>query len=318
MSSFVPLTFPAGTATLASKPAVASKLSGVGTAIVTPFSGTNGVDLDIESLNRLIDSQISGGLDFIVPMGTTGECPTVSHAEHELVIKTTVERVAGRIPVVAGAGSNSTAEAISLTAFAKKCGADAVLLVNPYYNKPNQEGLYMHFKAIAEATDMPIVLYNIPSRCGITMQPETVARLWNDCSQIVAIKEATGSLDIASKIRELCPIPILSGDDTLTLPLMSIGGCGVVSVLSNIAPELVKSIVDNAASGNWAEAGANHIRLHRLMRTMFIDTNPVPVKVAAAEMGIISSAEVRLPMAPINEGSRKILMSCLKDYGLVE
>ena len=269
MSSFAStITYPEGTATLASKPAVAARLAGVGTAIVTPFMNDGGEDLDVNSLNNLIDAQIAGGVDFIVPVGTTGECPTLSHEEHELVVKTTVDRVAGRIPVVAGAGSNSTKEAVSLTLFAKKVGADAVLQVNPYYNKPSQEGLYQHHGKIAEATDMPIVLYNIPSRCGITMQPETVARLWNDYPQIVAIKEATGSLDIASKIRELCPIPILSGDDTLTLPLMSIGGCGVVSVLSNIAPELVKSIVDNAASGNWTEAGANHIRLHKLMRTV--------------------------------------------------
>ena len=167
-----------------------------------------------------------------MPMGTTGECLTVSHEEHELVIKVTVDRVAGRMPVVAGAGSNSTSEA-TLTAFAKKCGADAVLLVNPYYNKPNQEGLYLHFKAIADATDMPIVLYNIPSRCGITMQPETVARLWNECPQVVAIKAVHRIAGYCEQDPRALPNSYSSGDDTLTLPLMSVGGCGV-SVLSTL------------------------------------------------------------------------------------
>ena len=306
------------TATLASKPAIASKVRGTGTAIVTPFKGVNANELDIEGLQNLVDSQITGGIDFIVPVGTTGECPTLSHKEHELVIKTVVDRVAGRIPVVAGTGSNNTTEAISLTQFAKDCGADAALIVNPYYNKPSQNGLFLHFQAIAAAVDLPIVLYNIPSRCGITMQPETVAKLWNEIPNIIAIKEATGSLDIASKIRALCPIPIVSGDDTLTLPLMSIGGCGVISVLSNVAPKLVKSIVDEANAGNWKAAADNHCRLHKLMGTMFIDTNPVPVKEAAQVMGIIGSSAVRLPMAPIEPAKREILMAVLKEYKLIE
>lgn len=190
-------------------------------------------------------------------------------------------------------------------------------MVNPYYNKPSQKGLELHFKAIAEAVDIPIVLYNIPSRTGITMQPETVAALWNAVPNIVAIKEATGSLDIASKIKELCPIPILSGDDTLTLPLMSIGGCGVISVLSNIAPGIVKSIVDNSTSGNSKEAGANHVKYHRLMRTMFIDVNPVPVKVAAKMLSIINTDAVRLPLGPIEPQNKKVLVACLQEYGLI-
>ena len=296
MSSFA---YPEGTVPISSKPAVCTKIRGVGTAIVTPFAGENAATVDYDSLTNLVDAQLAGGLDFIVPVGTTGECPTLSHAEHEKVIKTVVDRVAGRIPVVAGTGSNNTTEAISLTQFAKDCGADAVLMVNPYYNKPSQNGMYLHFQAIAAAVDIPIVLYNIPSRTGITMQPETVAKLWNTIPNVVAIKEATGSLDIASKIRALCPIPIVSGDDTLTLPLMSIGGVGVISVLSNVAPGLVKSIVDAAANGRWEEAANNHCHLHRLMGTMFIDTNPVPVKEAAQVMGIIKSSQVRLPMVSI-------------------
>jgi 4-hydroxy-tetrahydrodipicolinate synthase len=312
------LVYSANTVPLADKPAVAAKIRGTGTAIVTPFAGENAERVDVEGLKNLVDSQIAGGIDFIVPVGTTGECPTLSHEEHEMVIKTVVDRVAGRIPVVAGTGSNNTTEAISLTKFAKDCGADAVLMVNPYYNKPNQTGLFLHFQAVAAAVDIPIVLYNIPSRTGITMQPETVAKLWNEIPNIVAIKEATGSLEIASKIRALCPIPIVSGDDTLTLPLMSIGGCGVISVLSNVAPGLVKSIVDSANAGKWTEAANNHCRLHRLMGTMFIDTNPVPVKEAAQVMGIIGSAQVRLPMAPIEPAKRVILMDCLKEYKLIE
>lgn len=314
MASKVELEYPEGTATLASKPAVTSRLCGAGTAIVTPFKADDVNQLDLDSLNNLIDQQLEGGIDFVVPVGTTGECPTLSHEEHELVIKTVVDRVAGRVPVVAGTGSNSTTEAISLTRFAKKVGADAVLMVNPYYNKPSQEGLYLHFKAIADAVDIPIVLYNIPSRTGITMQPETVARLWNTVPNVVAIKEATGSLDIASKIRELCPIPILSGDDTLTLPLMSIGGCGVISVLSNIAPRLVKSIVDPARSGDAATAATNHVRLHKLMRTMFIDTNPVPVKAAAKRLGIIASSEARLPLAPLSAAKAETLFSVMDPF----
>jgi 4-hydroxy-tetrahydrodipicolinate synthase len=306
------------TVQISAKPAVATKIRGTGTAIVTPFCGENAKEVDYEGLKNLVDSQIAGGVDFIVPVGTTGECPTLTHEEHEKVIKTVVDRVAGRIPVVAGTGSNNTAEAISLTKFAKECGADAALMVNPYYNKPSQNGLFLHFQAIAAAVDLPIVLYNIPSRTGITMQPETVAKLWNEIPNVVAIKEATGSLDIASKIRALCPIPIVSGDDTLTLPLMSIGGTGVISVLSNIAPGLVKSIVDSAANGKWEEAANNHCRLHKLMGTMFIDTNPVPVKEAAMAMGIIKSSQVRLPMAPIEPAKRDILMACLKEYELIQ
>ena len=306
------------TVAIADKPTVTSKICGTGTAIVTPFRGENASSVDYEGLNALVDSQIAGGIDFIVPVGTTGECPTMSHEEHEKVIKTVVDRVAGRIPVVAGTGSNNTTEAISLTQFAKDCGADAVLIVNPYYNKPSQRGLFLHFQAIAAAVDIPIVLYNIPSRTGITMQPETVAKLWNEIPNVVAIKEATGSLDIASRIRALCPIPILSGDDSLTLPLMSIGGCGVISVLSNVAPGLVKSIVDNAREGKWAEAGNRHCYLHKLMNTMFIGPNPVPVKEAAQVMGIIGSAQVRLPLAPMEASLRETLMACLREYKLIE
>ena len=183
MSSF---TYAENTVAISDKPSITNKIAGTGTAIVTPFIGDDATEVDYEGLKSLVDSQIAGGVDFIVPVGTTGECPTLSHAEHELVIKTVVDRVAGRIPVVAGTGSNNTKEAISLTTFAKNCGADAVLIVNPYYNKPSQNGLFLHFQAIAAAVDIPIVLYNIPSRTGITMQPETVAKLWNEIPNIVS------------------------------------------------------------------------------------------------------------------------------------
>ena len=248
-------------------------------------------------------------------MGTTGECPVVTDEEYEQIVKFTVERVAGRIPVVAGTGSNNTAKAVKATKLAKKLGADAALIVNPYYNKPSQEGLYQHFKTICTEAKLPVVLYNIPGRTGITMQPETVARLYNDFEEIVAIKEATGSLDIATKIAERCDIPILSGDDSLSLPLMSIGGKGVVSVLSNVAPELVLSIVRPAQKGDFESAAKNHVKYHKLMRTMFVQTNPVPVKKTAALMGICSDA-VRLPLVTITEDNMAKLAPVLQEYGL--
>ena len=290
------------------------QLSGVGTALITPFTA-NGENVDYEAFGKLIDSQLAAGLDFLVPMGTTGECPVVTDEEYEQIVKFTVERVAGRIPVVAGTGSNNTAKAVKATKLAKKLGADAALIVNPYYNKPSQEGLYQHFKTICTEAKLPVVLYNIPGRTGITMQPETVARLYNDFEEIVAIKEATGSLDIATKIAERCDIPILSGDDSLSLPLMSIGGKGVVSVLSNVAPELVLSIVRPAQKGDFESAAKNHVKYHKLMRTMFVQTNPVPVKKTAALMGICSDA-VRLPLVTITEENMAKLAPVLQEYGL--
>jgi|EP00945_MAST-04E_sp_MAST-4E-sp1_P005331 4-hydroxy-tetrahydrodipicolinate synthase len=292
------------------------KLSGVGTALITPFT-PDAENIDYDAFGKLIDSQLAAGLDFLVPLGTTGECPTILHDEYEKILDFTVRRVAGKVPIVAGAGSNSTAKAVAMTKIAKKVGCDAVLQVNPYYNKPSQEGLYQHFKKICTEGGLPIVLYNIPGRTNITMQPATVARLYNDFPEVIAIKEATGSLDIATKIAELCDIPILSGDDSLTVPLMSMGGKGVVSVLSNVFPDIVTSYVRPAQKGDFATAGKLHVKYHKLMRTMFVETNPVPVKRTAALLGMCSDV-TRSPITPILPNNEETLVSVLKEYGLVE
>jgi len=288
------------------------QLAGVYTAIVTPFT-EDGERVDWTGLEALVEAQIAGGVNGLVPVGTTGECPTLSHEEHEQVIACVVKKVAGRCTVIGGTGSNSTKEAVRLTRFAKEAGADACLVVNPYYNKPNQEGLYRHFRAVAEI-GLPIVLYNIPGRTGITMSPTTVARLYNDFPEIVAIKEATGSLDIASEIASLCPITILSGDDSLTLPLMSIGGKGVVSVLSNLSPDKVKAIVDPALAGDFATAAKAHCATFKLIKTMFCETNPQPVKAAMSIMGICNPT-CRLPMVECSEESILKLKTVMKEYG---
>lgn len=288
-------------------------IQGAMTAIVTPFR--NG-EVDFERLAANVRYQIEQGMDGVVPAGTTGESPTLSHEEHRRVVEKVVEVARGRVKVVAGTGSNSTTEALELTAHAKKIGADAALLVNPYYNKPTQEGLYRHFMAIADAVDLPQVLYNIPGRTGVTMQPATVARL-SEHPNIVAIKEATGSLDIASEIASLCPITILSGDDSLTLPLMSIGGQGVISVLSNIIPARIKKLVTAGLAGDFAGARKMHLELFDLFKGMFIETNPIPIKAAMAMCGM-DTGELRLPLCPLAEENRERLAELLRRSGLIK
>ncbi|MHC4596601.1 MAG: 4-hydroxy-tetrahydrodipicolinate synthase, partial [Planctomycetota bacterium] len=242
--------------------------------------------------------------------------PTLSHEEHKQVIERVVKAVGGKVPVIAGAGSNSTAEAIELTAFAKKVGADATLQVDPYYNKPTQEGFYQHFKAIAEEVDLPVVLYNIPGRCGAGMIPETIARL-AEVENIVAIKEATGSLDQASEIATRCDITIISGDDSLTLPLASVGGKGVISVVANIVPADVKAMTDLILEGDLVSARQWHKKLFTLCKSMLtLATNPIPIKAAAAMLNM-ASEELRLPMTPLEESKKAILKQTLKDYGLL-
>ena len=231
--------------------------TGAMVALVTPFQDG---EIDFETFDELIEFQLEGGIDGIVPVGTTGESPTLSYEEHKKVIERAVKIVGGQVPVIAGAGANSTAEAIELTAYAKKVGADATLQVGPYYNKPMQEGFYEHFKAIAENVDLPIVLYNIPGRCGAGMTPETIARL-AELENIVAIKEATGSLDQASEIATRCDLTIISGDDSLTLPLASIGGKGVISVVANIVPTDVKAMTDLILEGDFVSALKWHKKL---------------------------------------------------------
>ena len=252
----------------------------------------------------------------IFPVGTTGESPTLSFEEHKRVVEHIVKRVRGAVPVIAGAGSNSTAEAIELTAYAKKVGADGTLQVCPYYNKPMQEGFYQHFKAIADEVDLPIVLYNIPGRCGAGMTAETVARL-AEHENIVAIKEATGSLDQASEIAMRCDITIISGDDSLTLPLASVGGKGVISVVANIVPADVKAMTDLILEGDLGSARQWHRKLFALSKNMLtMATNPIPIKAAMAMLDMCSE-ELRLPMTPLENGKKDILRKTLQEYGLL-
>jgi 4-hydroxy-tetrahydrodipicolinate synthase len=287
------------------------KLEGSMVAIVTPF--VDG-EVDYETLKKLIEFQIEGGTQGVVPCGTTGESPTLSHEEHDRVIQVTVETVAGRVPVIAGTGSNSTAEAVQLTKHAKAAGADACLSVNPYYNKPTQRGMIEHAKAMAEA-DLPIVLYNIPGRTGIELVPETIARMYEEIEMVVAVKEATGKLDVSSEIASLCDITILSGDDSLTLPICSVGGSGVISVLANLLPAEIRTLWDCIEAQNMHDACTQHLRLFPLFRMMFRETNPIPIKAAMAMCGMIRN-ELRLPMSPLAEQHHAALAELLTTFGL--
>jgi 4-hydroxy-tetrahydrodipicolinate synthase len=290
------------------------QFAGLSVAIVTPFR--NG-EVDYPELNKLVDWHVEQGTDCLVPVGTTGESPTLDHEEHERVIAAVCERARGRIKVMPGTGSNSTKEAIRLTKFAKRAGADGALSVGPYYNKPTQEGYYRHFAAVAEAVDLPICLYNIPGRTGSNILPETIARIAETCPQLVAVKEATGSLDQASQIAALCDITILSGDDSLTLPLLSIGGRGVVSVVGNIVPRDMKALVTAFLSGDIAGAQRWHRKLFPLCRDMLgVATNPIPVKAALALLGR-GTGELRLPMTALDDGGREKVRKTLVQYGLL-
>lgn len=284
--------------------------SGAMTALVTPFRDGH---VDEARFRQQVEYQIGGGIDAIVPVGTTGESPTLSMEEHAKVIELAVRFSDGRIPVIGGTGANSTSEALLLHAEAKKAGCAAGLSVNPYYNKPSQEGLYRHFMTIVDRVDLPLVLYNIPSRTGITMSPATVARLYEH-PNIVAIKEATGSIDIATEIRSLCDIPIISGDDGMTLPLMAIGATGVISVLSNLLPREVKQLVQHAAEGRLAEAQQLHTRLFRLTRALFVEGNPVGIK-AAMKLANMDSGEVRQPLWPASDATVRLLEQEMKQVG---
>ena len=287
------------------------KLHGSMVAIVTPFIDGQ---VDYDALARLIEFQIAGGTQGIVPCGTTGESPTLTHAEHAEIIKFVIEHTAGRVPVIAGTGSNSTQEAVSLTQRAKDAGADACLIVNPYYNKPTQQGMFDHIRRIAEVK-LPIVLYNIPGRTSIELAPRTVIRMYNEIDMVVAIKEATGKLDIASEIAAGCDITILSGDDSLTLPLSSVGAVGVISVLANILPSEVRSLCDAIASGDAPAAREMHLKLFPLFKGMFVQTNPIPIKAALAMAGMISN-ELRLPMSPLSDEYRQPLAELLARFGV--
>src|SRR5512146_7528 len=283
-------------------------------AIVTPFR--NGA-VDEEKLRELVEFQIAGGTDAIVPCGTTGEASTLDYDEHMRVIQVVIEQVNKRVPVIAGTGSNSTAEAIELSQKAKEIGADGVLLVTPYYNKPTQEGLVRHYTAIADAVDIPQILYNVPGRTGVNMLPETVARIAVQ-KNIVAIKEATGSLQQASEVLALCgdKIDVLSGDDFSTFPMMACGAKGVISVLANIMPKAVGDLTDAFYAGDLEKARQLHLQTLKISNAMFIESNPIPVKTALGLMGKCSD-ETRLPLCPMGEANKAKLATIMKEYSLI-
>lgn len=285
---------------------------GTYTALVTPFNSDG--SLDTEGYKALIERQIAEGVDGLVPVGTTGESPTLTHAEHDRVIEIAVETANGRVPVIAGAGSNSTAEAVRLTKHAQEVGVDAVLQVSPYYNKPSQEGLYRHFATIADI-GLPVVLYNIPGRTGVTIEVPTIVRLAAH-PNVVAVKEATGNVDFASQIAIETDLAVLSGDDSLTLPMAAVGGVGVISVLSNLVPARVKALTAAFLAGHWDTARAEHQSLFGLFKVMFIETNPVPVKTAMSLLSLCGET-VRAPLAPLGEASRTRLIEALKKFKLM-
>lgn len=282
--------------------------AGAFTALITPFRAG---EVDEPALRALVETQIRAGIDGLVPCGTTGEAPTLSETEQDRVIAAVVEQAAGRVPVVAGTGGNDTRRAIRRTARARELGADGALVVTPYYTKPTQEGLVRHYAAIAEAVGLPLILYNVPGRCGVNLLPETAVRL-AAIPGIVGIKEASGSLDQTSQIVAEAPpgFVVLSGDDSLTLPIIAAGGRGVISVVANIVPGAVAALVDAALAGDLPSAIARHTRLFPLCRAMFLESNPIPVKAAAARLGLCAE-ELRLPLTPLSEANRARLVAAL-------
>ena len=288
-------------------------------AIVTPFSARGGKELNVDEkkLRDLIEFQIKNGSSGIVPCGTTGESATLSFKEHERVIEVAVEQVKKRVPVIAGTGSNSTEEAIMLTRHAEKAGADASLQVSPYYNRPTQKGLYEHFRAIANSVSIPIILYNIATRTGVNIEPETIAQLAGDCRNIVAVKEASGNLDQMSRIKQLCgeDFDLISGDDSLTLPVLSIGGTGIISVVANIVPRQVAELVSLFEKGDIKKARELHYKLLPLIKAVFIETNPIPIKTAMGILGMCEPA-LRLPMTAMSPERIEVLRKAMKDFGL--
>ena len=290
------------------------KLRGSMVALVTPFKDGR---VDESALKRLIEMHVAAGTSALVPCGTTGESATLSFAEHDRVIQLTVQAARGRIQVIAGTGSNNTAEAIRLTKHAKEAGVDGSLQISPYYNRPTQEGLYLHFKAIAEATDLPLILYNIASRTAVNIEPETFARL-AAIKNIVGVKESSANLDQMSRIVQLTQgkIALISGDDSLTLPMMAIGAVGVISVVANLVPGDVQAMINAYEAGRRDEALQRHLRLLPLIKALFIETNPIPIKTAMGLLGMIDP-ELRLPMCEMSASNRERLMHALAGYGLL-
>jgi 4-hydroxy-tetrahydrodipicolinate synthase len=292
-----------------------SRFSGSMTALITPFRDG---EIDEAALEKIVEHQLDNGTSALVPCGSTGESATLTHAEHVQVVAKVVAISGGRVPVIAGTGSNSTREAVALTAAAKRAGAAAALLISPYYNKPTQEGIYQHYKHIAEQTGMPLIVYNIPGRTGSKIEAKTIARL-AELDGIIGLKEATGSLDEAQEVSRLCgeSIDIYSGDDSLTLPLMSVGAVGVISVIANVAPAQSARSVAAAAAGDFTTARKEHFALLPLMRALFVETNPIPVKAAMSMLGFCGD-ELRLPLTTITDSSRAVLRAALVEAGLLQ
>ena len=285
-------------------------------AMVTPFRNGR---VDEAKLRELVEFHITNGTDGLIPCGTTGESPTLSHDEHHRVVEVVIEAARGRIRVVAGTGSYSTSDAIEMTKHAERAGAAGALVVNPYYNKPTQEGLYRHFRAVAESVAIPVLVYNIQSRTAINVETDTMARLRRDVKNIVGVKEASGSLDQMSQVIAACgpDFSVLSGDDNITLPLLAIGGSGVVSVIANIVPRETADLVHAALDGDWKRARDLHFRLFPLARAAFLETNPIPIKEAMAMAGMLEP-EFRLPMCRMSDANREKLRAILKPYGLIK
>lgn len=287
------------------------ELQGSAVAIVTPFK--DGA-FDEKAFVELIEFQIENGTGAIVPCGTTGESATLTHQEHIDVIRAAVQAVAGRVPVIAGTGSNSTREAIHLTEAAKDCGADAALIITPYYNKPTQEGLYRHYRAIHDAVKLPQVVYNCPGRTGVSISPQTLAEL-AELNNVIAVKDATGSMDWTTEVAIVCDLTILSGDDSATLPMMALGAKGVISVTANICPAEVAEVCRLANAGEWDAARTANEKLFSLHKSLFIESNPIPVKEAVHMMGKIS-AEIRPPLSRLSEANREVLRAEMAKAGL--
>ena len=289
--------------------------SGSIVALVTPFK--NG-KIDWQSLEGLVEFHIQNGTNGIVPCGTTGESATLDHAEHHDVIKAVVKAVKKRVPVIAGTGSNSTQEAIDLTIGAERAGADGALLISPYYNRPMQEGIYQHYKAVAASVGIPLIVYNIPARTGSKIEPETLARL-SEIKNVAGVKEATGSVDQAIDVIRLCGdrLAVFSGEDSLTYSLMALGGKGVISTVANIAPKAMADLAQACLKGDWQKGRELQFRLIPLIRAVFIETNPIPSKAALALMGKCSN-ELRLPLTPMAEGNVKKLRQAMADFGLLK
>lgn len=291
------------------------QFKGAFTALVTPFK--NG-EFDEEAYRALIDWQIAQGIDGLVPCGTTGESATLSHDEHKRVIEVCVQEVNKRVPVLAGAGSNNTAEAIMLTRYAKEAGADGALLITPYYNKPTPDGLVAHFKAIAKEVSIPMIVYNVPGRTSLNVLPETMARLFKEIPDVVGCKEATGNLKQVSEVYEYCgpDFQLLSGDDFTVLPLLTVGGCGVISVVSNLVPDQMAGMCEAFFAGNLEDARKLHFKMMPLSRAMFIETNPIPVKTSLALMGKME-LELRLPLVELKPENKTKLEAVLRSDGLI-